>query len=126
MTITRTSAISVAWRARRTRRPFIPSPQLLVTPTVPLPAYLKMIRIKAGFSQSGLAEAAGIDHSMIGRIESSQRTPSRQTLIFIAEALNMTRLERVHLFVAAGYIPRGWSACPSPPEKLRRMYVTVP
>jgi transcriptional regulator with XRE-family HTH domain len=51
---------------------------------------IKHIRIDRGVSQSFLAEKAGISNNTLSRIELDKVQPSIDTLIKIADALNVT------------------------------------
>jgi transcriptional regulator with XRE-family HTH domain len=52
-------------------------------------AVLREYRTRAGFSQEGLADAAGYDRTFIGMLERGQRQPTLETLFKIAEALDV-------------------------------------
>lgn len=50
---------------------------------------LREQRLKAGYSQEGLADAAGCDRTFIGMLERGQRQPTLETLFKIAKALDV-------------------------------------
>lgn len=50
---------------------------------------LREYRLRAGFSQEGLADAAGCDRTFIGMLERGQRQPTLETLFKISKALDL-------------------------------------
>lgn len=50
---------------------------------------LREYRLRAGFSQEGLADAAGCDRTFIGMLERGQRQPTLETLFKISSALDV-------------------------------------
>ena len=65
---------------------------------------IRTIRQEAGFTQKGLAEAAGIDQSYLSMIESDQRrNPGARVIARLAQALQVPMDE---LAARAGYVPR--------------------
>ena len=50
---------------------------------------LRELRLKAGYSQEALADAAGCDRTFIGMLERGQRQPTLETLFKIANALRV-------------------------------------
>ena len=69
-------------------------------------AALKAAREVAGVSQSKLAERAGFDHSYVSRLESGARTPTREAVLQLADALGVDGAGRDGLLAAAGFLPR--------------------
>ena len=67
---------------------------------------LKRIREAGRVSQSKLAERAGFDHSYVSRLESGARTPTREAVIQLAEALGLDMAGQDSLLAAAGFLPR--------------------
>ncbi|MBX5444490.1 helix-turn-helix transcriptional regulator [Sphaerobacter sp.] len=67
---------------------------------------LKRFREEARTSQSRLAESAGFDHSYVSRLESGNRTPTREAVVKLADALGLTPEQRDSLLAAAGYMPQ--------------------
>jgi transcriptional regulator with XRE-family HTH domain len=67
---------------------------------------LKRIRESGRTSQSKLAERAGFDHSYVSRLESGARTPTREAVIQLAEALGLDPAGQDSLLAAAGFLPR--------------------
>ncbi len=52
--------------------------------------YIRQYRIEARMSQERLAELAGISYKYVGVLERSEKSPSLETLINIANALNIS------------------------------------
>lgn len=50
---------------------------------------LKAERLRQGLSQNGVARRAGLHHSMILRVENGDRMPTIDTLLRIADALDV-------------------------------------
>jgi transcriptional regulator with XRE-family HTH domain len=71
---------------------------------------LKRCREARGVSQSKLAERAGFDHSYVSRLESGARTPTRDAVDRLGEALGLNQVERDALLAAAGFLPRDVSS----------------
>lgn len=63
---------------------------------------IKEARLSKDLSLRALANLAGLDYSYISRLEKGSHTPSRETVIKIAKALDMQTDE---LMIAAGYAP---------------------
>lgn len=61
-----------------------------------LSADLQRVRLDRGLSQRAVAEAAGIDPSMLSRIEDGSREPSLQTLAALTTALGMAPSLRLY------------------------------
>ena len=51
---------------------------------------IRSLRVEAGMSQEGLADAAGTDLTQVGGIERGVRNPSYTTLLRLAAALETT------------------------------------
>ena len=66
---------------------------------------LQRARHESGLSQEKLATLSDYDKSFISRLESAERSPSRETIIILADAMNLTPLETDQLLVHAGYTP---------------------
>lgn len=67
---------------------------------------LKQFREARRVSQSKLAERAGFDHSYVSRLESGARTPTRDAVQQLGEALGLERIQQDELLAAAGFLPR--------------------
>jgi transcriptional regulator with XRE-family HTH domain len=72
----------------------------------PFGATLKRYREARRVSQSKLAERAGFDHSYVSRLESGARTPTRDAVQQLADALGMERLQQDELLASAGFLPK--------------------
>lgn len=59
----------------------------------------------ARMSQWRLAELAEYNHSYISRLELGQRLPSRDAVLRLAEAMQLSADNRDRLLMAAGYCP---------------------
>jgi transcriptional regulator with XRE-family HTH domain len=71
---------------------------------------LRMLREARGISQYKLAKLLNTTPSLISRYESGQRSPRRETVRAIAEALALTPEERKILYHAAGFIVDDFTA----------------
>jgi len=69
-------------------------------------ATLKQFREHRRVSQSKLAERAGFDHSYVSRLESGARTPTRDAVQQLSQALELERLQQDELLASAGFLPR--------------------
>lgn len=66
---------------------------------------LKRFRESRRVSQSKLAQRAGFDHSYVSRLESGARTPTRDAVEQLAQALELEQVNRDELLAAAGFLP---------------------
>ena len=66
---------------------------------------LKQFREARRVSQSKLAERAGFDHSYVSRLESGARTPTRDAVEQLAQALGLERVQQDELLASAGFLP---------------------
>jgi transcriptional regulator with XRE-family HTH domain len=64
---------------------------------------LTRLRTARGWSQGKLAAQAAIDPSSVSRFEAGSRTPERETVIRLAEALVLPIIDRDRLLAAAGF-----------------------
>jgi transcriptional regulator with XRE-family HTH domain len=67
---------------------------------------LKAFREARRVSQSKLAKRAGFDHSYVSRLESGARTPTRDAVEQLADALELDGVQHDELLVSAGFLPR--------------------
>lgn len=67
---------------------------------------LKQFREARRVSQSKLAERAGFDHSYVSRLESGARTPTRDAVQQLSQALELERVQQDELLASAGFLPR--------------------
>ena len=87
-------------------------------PTRSFGELLRIFRLKANFSQEGLAERAGLSVRAVSSIEQgARRAPYRHTVALLAEALGLSPYER-QTFNAAADGARSRKARRSPPEAL--------
>ncbi len=82
-----------------------PKPNTSRLPTSELGVLLRHWRDTRGRSQIALSLDTGVSQRHISFIESGRSIPSRQTLMSIAEALDIPLRERNALLLAAGYAP---------------------
>lgn len=75
---------------------------------------LKAHRERRRWSQERLAMEAEMDHSLVSRLESGQRGPTRDAIGKIAAGLELTPHTRDDLLMAAGFLGDSYS-----PEQLR-------
>jgi len=66
---------------------------------------LKRFREGRRVSQSKLAERAGFDHSYVSRLESGARTPTRDAVQQLSQALELERVHQDELLASAGFLP---------------------
>jgi UTP--glucose-1-phosphate uridylyltransferase len=71
----------------------------------PFGQLLRQAREAAGLSREALAQRVGLDASYIYRIESGNRSPSREATLTLAEALRVADAELNEWLMAAGYAP---------------------
>ena len=81
------------------------STQIKQQPERELGGFLRYWRQQRGKSQLDLSLDAGVSQRHISFVESGRSVPSRDTLIAIAEALDVPLRERDALLLAAGYAP---------------------
>jgi transcriptional regulator with XRE-family HTH domain len=67
---------------------------------------LKEFRVRKGLSQNALAQKAGIDPSYVNRLETGAReAPTREKVLDIARALELTSTGTNELLLSADYRP---------------------
>lgn len=64
---------------------------------------LANLRNARGWSQGRLAQQAGIDRSYLSRLEAGARSPERETVAHLADALVLPMADRDRLLAAAGF-----------------------
>jgi transcriptional regulator with XRE-family HTH domain len=79
--------------------------QVSSTPSRQLGDLLRYWRDARGVSQLELSLQAGISQRQISFIESGRSVPGRQTVLILAQTLNVPLRERNGLLLAAGYAP---------------------
>lgn len=77
---------------------------------------LRRILAEQGLSQTKAAEQADLDHSQISRYITGQRTPTRESVIRIADGCGLSAEDALRLFCAAGFVPEGVESMMLDPE----------
>jgi predicted ATPase/transcriptional regulator with XRE-family HTH domain/Tfp pilus assembly protein PilF len=73
-----------------------------ITQSLSFAAALKHFRLAAGLTQEGLAERAGLSRGAVSTLERGERkTPRKDTIAMLAQALGLTDEDRATLFAAA-------------------------
>lgn len=67
--------------------------------------HLKMYREARRWSQERLATESEMDHSLVSRLESDQRTPTREAVLKLSVGLELAAIDRDRLLMLAGYMP---------------------
>lgn len=81
---------------------------------------LRAYRKKAGMTLRAAEKIAGIDHSLIGKFESAERKPSREALVKLGQAYQLTRDQLIELISLFDYVPKNFTDS----FKLKRREVT--
>ncbi len=68
-------------------------------------ALLKRHREARRWSQERLASEAEMDHSLVSRLESGQRSPTREAIAKLARGLELPTEQKDRLLIAAGFFP---------------------
>ena len=68
-------------------------------------ALLKRHRDDRHWSQERLATEAEMDHSLVSRLESGQRSPTREAITKLARGLELSVEHKDRLLIAAGFFP---------------------
>ena len=66
---------------------------------------LKRYREARRWSQERLAAEADMDHSLVSRLESGQRSPTREAVAKLARGLELSDEQKDRLLIVAGYFP---------------------
>jgi transcriptional regulator with XRE-family HTH domain len=66
---------------------------------------LKRHREARRWSQERLAAEADMDHSLVSRLESGQRSPTREAIGKLARGLELAPEDKDRLLIAAGFFP---------------------
>lgn len=66
---------------------------------------LKRAREARRWSQERLAGEAEMDHSLVSRLESGQRSPTRDAIGKLARGLDLSPEQKDRLLIAAGFFP---------------------
>lgn len=83
-------------------------------------AILQLARLKAGLSQRGLAERAGVPTTMISAYERGKRQPTMPTLLRLIEAAGFELRMRLETFDPHDAILAGNETRRAPHERARR------
>ena len=81
------------------------SDELLVRNTEEFRALLKRHREGRRWSQERLASESEMDHSLVSRLESGQRSPTREAIGKLARGLELATEQKDRLLIAAGFFP---------------------
>lgn len=81
------------------------SDELLVRNTEEFRALLKRHREGRRWSQERLASESEMDHSLVSRLESGQRSPTREAIGKLARGLELAGEQKDRLLIAAGFFP---------------------
>ena len=68
-------------------------------------ALVRRYRERRRWSQERLAAEAEMDHSLVSRLESGQRQPTREALAKLCAGLGLDRGDADRLWLAAGFVP---------------------
>lgn len=68
-------------------------------------ALLKRHREARRWSQERLASESEMDHSLVSRLESGQRSPTREAIAKLARGLQLPTEQKDRLLIAAGFFP---------------------
>ena len=68
-------------------------------------ALLKRHREARRWSQERLASESEMDHSLVSRLESGQRSPTREAIAKLARGLDLPTEQKDRLLIAAGFFP---------------------
>jgi len=68
-------------------------------------ALLKRHREARRWSQERLASESEMDHSLVSRLESGQRSPTREAISKLARGLDLPSEQKDRLLIAAGFFP---------------------
>ena len=71
-------------------------------------ALLTQFRTARGWSQTKLAERAGIDGSYVSRLEAGGRAPTREAIERLTDALVLPVVDRERLLAVAGFRSEAW------------------
>ena len=79
--------------------------EYLARNTAEFRALLKRHREARRWSQERLASEAEMDHSLVSRLESGQRSPTREAITKLARGLELPTEQKDRLLIAAGFFP---------------------
>lgn len=87
------------------------------------PDVLVALRKGRGMSQAQLGVAAGVGQGQVSRFEGGVRTPSRDAVDRLGDAMTLAPEERARLEMSAGFFPSDLSSLPL--DELYYAYVTA-
>jgi transcriptional regulator with XRE-family HTH domain len=79
--------------------------ELAARSTTEFRGLLKRHREARRWSQERLAAEAEMDHSLVSRLESGQRSPTRDAIGKLARGLDLAPEQKDRLLIAAGFFP---------------------
>ena len=79
-----------------------------LTEPPPFTAALWSARTLRRWSQERLGLEAEMDHSLVSRLESGKREPTREAVDKLADGLGLAGAARDVLYASAGYLPPAW------------------
>lgn len=83
---------------------------------------LKALREQRRWSQERLAELAGMDHSLVSRLEGGQRAPTRDAVEKLSRGLGLPDEGKDCLLIAGGYLPSHAESVLFDEPAVRRLY----
>lgn len=86
---------------------------------------LKRHREALRWSQERLATESAMDHSLVSRLESGQRSPTREAIEKLARGLRLEQTEKDRLLIAAGYFPERAANAVGDEPSVRRIYLLL-
>ena len=86
---------------------------------------LKRHREARRWSQERLAAEAEMDHSLVSRLESGQRAPTREAIDKLGRGLQLRPEEKDRLLIAAGYFPEHAENAVVDEPAVRRLYLLL-
>lgn len=86
---------------------------------------LKRHREARRWSQERLAHEAEMDHSLVSRLESGQRAPTREAVDKLARGLTLSAEQKDQLLIAAGYFPEHAENALIEEPAIRRLYLVL-
>ncbi|HET6600253.1 MAG TPA: helix-turn-helix transcriptional regulator [Burkholderiaceae bacterium] len=83
---------------------------------------LRSLRTARRISQARLAQRCNCDHSYVSRVESGDRTPTRDAVGAFARAMRLDGMERDQLLVAFGFAAENPAATIAGQPEVARLY----
>ena len=66
---------------------------------------MHFLRTESGLSQIAVAAGSGYDKSFISRLEAGKRTPSRETVLLLADSMRLSPDDTDKLLLSEGFAP---------------------